>query len=179
MHVEVRRACDVREELAAGLRAAQGYGAPSVWRASEWRNFASFSKHRVRGSTGIRNIQPTGLDSSWNKWYLSHSGCGIKSGIHTTFLARNCGFVSLRACTLRPSAGARRGLDAGSALLRNEAVHTVISGPRAVSWLGLLRAKRTILSRDLDLKSPTYKVSRWSREPPVHSQTVPDSSPER
>ena len=25
----------------------------------------------------------------------------------------------------------------------------------------------------------TYKVSRWSREPPVHSQTVPDSSPER
>ena len=38
---------------------------------------------------------------------------------------------------------------------------------------------RRFLTRDLDLKSPTYKVSRWSREPPVHSQTVPDSSPER
>ena len=24
-------------------------------------------------------------------WYLSRSGCGIKSGIHTTFLARSCG----------------------------------------------------------------------------------------
>ena len=38
---------------------------------------------------------------------------------------------------------------------------------------------RRFLTRDLDLKSPTYKVTRWSREPPVHSQTVPDSSPER
>ena len=28
VHVEVRRACHVREELAAGLTAAQGYGAP-------------------------------------------------------------------------------------------------------------------------------------------------------
>ena len=40
-------------------------------------------------------------------------------------------------------------------------------------------SERRFLTRDLDLKSPTYKVSRWSREPPVHSQTVPDSSPER
>ena len=32
------------------------------------------------------------------------------------------------ACTLWPSAGARRGQDAGSALLRNEAVHTVLLG---------------------------------------------------
>ena len=30
VHVEVRKACDVQEELAAGLTAAQGYGAPSV-----------------------------------------------------------------------------------------------------------------------------------------------------
>ena len=29
------------------------------------------------------------------KWYLSQSGCGIKSGINTTFLARNCGSVSV------------------------------------------------------------------------------------
>ena len=34
-----------------------------------------------------------------------------------------------------PSAGARRGQYAGSALLRNEAVHIVLPGPRAVSSL--------------------------------------------
>ena len=34
-----------------------------------------------------------------------------------------------------PSAGARHGQHAGSALLRNEAVHTVLPGPRAVSCL--------------------------------------------
>ena len=34
-----------------------------------------------------------------------------------------------------PSAGTRRGQDAGSALLRNEAVHTVLPGPRTVSCL--------------------------------------------
>ena len=34
-----------------------------------------------------------------------------------------------------PSAGARHGQYAGSALLRNEAVHTVLPGPRAVSCL--------------------------------------------
>ena len=34
-----------------------------------------------------------------------------------------------------PSAGARRGQHAGSALLRNEAVHIVLPGPRAVSSL--------------------------------------------
>jgi hypothetical protein len=31
------------------------------------------------------------------KWHLSQSGCGIKSGINTTFLARNCGSVAPRA----------------------------------------------------------------------------------
>ena len=36
---------------------------------------------------------------------------------------------------LWPSTGAGRGQYAGSALLRNEAVHTVLSGPRAVSSL--------------------------------------------
>ena len=30
-------------------------------------------------------------DKSRSQWYLFHSGCGIKSGIHTTFLARSCG----------------------------------------------------------------------------------------
>ena len=37
--------------------------------------------------------------------------------------------------TALPRAGTRRGQDAGSALLRNEAVHTVLPGPRAVSCL--------------------------------------------
>ena len=41
-----------------------------------------------------------------------------------------------------PSAGTRRGQYAGSALLRNEAVHTVLSGPRAASSLVFVRAKR-------------------------------------
>ena len=41
-----------------------------------------------------------------------------------------------RACNVgQASAGARRGQDAGSALLRNEAVHTVLLGPRAMSCL--------------------------------------------
>jgi hypothetical protein len=40
-----------------------------------------------------------------------------------------------------PSAGTRRGQDAGSALLRNEAVHTVLPGPRAVSCLVLYSRK--------------------------------------
>ena len=31
------------------------------------------------------------------RWYLSQSGCGIKSGINTTFPARNCGSVAPRA----------------------------------------------------------------------------------
>ena len=46
VHVEVRRACDVREEVAAGLTAAQGYGAPSVLARLATGNFAAFSKHR-------------------------------------------------------------------------------------------------------------------------------------
>ena len=33
---------------------------------------------------------------------------------------------------------------------------------------------RRFLTRDLDLKSLTYKVSRWSREPPVHTSTQPE-----
>ena len=47
-----------------------------------------------------------------NKWYLSHSGCGIKSGIHTTFwrwravVARPCVFVRAESM---PKA-AKRGL---------------------------------------------------------------------
>ena len=41
-----------------------------------------------------------------------------------------------------PSAGTRRGQYAGSALLRNEAVHSVLPGPRAISCLVFVRAKR-------------------------------------
>ena len=61
-----------------------------------------FSISRDRSRSGIKpcNHKNQIWDKSRNKWYLSHSGCGIKSGIHTTFLARNCGFVSRRACTL-------------------------------------------------------------------------------
>ena len=52
VHVEVRRACPVREELAAGLTAAQGYGAPlRLWGARTSETFASLSKHRVGKSS--------------------------------------------------------------------------------------------------------------------------------
>ena len=48
---------------------------------------------------------------------------------HATVASSRC------ACTLRASAGARRGHDAGSALLRSKAVPTVLPGPRDVSCL--------------------------------------------
>ena len=47
VHVEVRTACDVREEVAAGLTAAQSYGARSVLARLATGNFAPFSKHRA------------------------------------------------------------------------------------------------------------------------------------
>ena len=98
---------------------------------------AVFSFYRDRSRCGIKSCNPKNQiwDKSRNKWYLSHSCCGIKSGIQTTFRARNCGFVLAARVHPWPSAGARRGQDAGSALLRNEAVHTVLPGPRAVSCL--------------------------------------------
>ena len=40
-----------------------------------------------------------------------------------------------RSTLLGQARAARRGQDAGSALLRNEALHTVLTGPRAVSCL--------------------------------------------
>ena len=46
VELEVRRACPVREELAAGLTAAQGYGAPLRLPRDEWKTFASLPKHR-------------------------------------------------------------------------------------------------------------------------------------
>jgi hypothetical protein len=51
----------------------------------------SFSRDRSR--CGIKSCNPKNQiwDKSRNQWYLSHSGCAIKSGIHTTFLAHNCG----------------------------------------------------------------------------------------
>jgi len=62
VHVEVRRACDVREELAAGLRAAQGYGAPSVWGARATENFAPLPKHSAgcgyHGTTASHHAPP-------------------------------------------------------------------------------------------------------------------------
>ena len=56
---------------------------------------AVFSFYRDRSRCGIKSCNPKNQiwDLSRKKWSLSHSGCGIKSGIHTTFPARNCGFV--------------------------------------------------------------------------------------
>ena len=49
-----------------------------------------------RSRRGIKSCNPKNQiwDESRNKWYLSHSGCGIKSGIHTTFLGYIPLFVS-------------------------------------------------------------------------------------
>ena len=46
-----------------------------------------WSRSRIKSCNPKNQI----WDFSRNKWYLSQSGCGIKSGINTTFLARNCG----------------------------------------------------------------------------------------
>ena len=52
-----------------------------------------FQISRDRSRSRIKSCNPKNQiwDLSRNKWYLSQSGCGIKSGINTTFLARNCG----------------------------------------------------------------------------------------
>ena len=53
-----------------------------------------FSFSRDRSRCGIISCNPKNQiwdKSRNNQWYLSHSGCAIKSGIHTTFLAHNCG----------------------------------------------------------------------------------------
>ena len=94
----------------------------------------SFSRDRSRSGIKPCNHKNQIWDKSRNKWYLSHSGCGIKSGIHTTFLARNCGFVSLR---VHPSGKRGRppwpGRRLGAFAQRGRAHCT--SGPRAVSCL--------------------------------------------
>ena len=58
--------------------------------------YSVFSISRDWSRSGIKscNCNNQIWDLSRNKWYLSQSGCGIKSGIHTTFLARNCGSVA-------------------------------------------------------------------------------------
>ena len=50
-----------------------------------------------RSRSEIKSCNPKNQmwDNPEKKWYLSQSGCGIKSGINTTFLARNCGSVSV------------------------------------------------------------------------------------
>jgi hypothetical protein len=52
---------------------------------------------RDRSRSEIKSCNPKNQmrDNPEKKWYLSQSGCGIKSGINTTFLARNCGSVSV------------------------------------------------------------------------------------
>ena len=53
--------------------------------------------YRDRSRSEIKSCNPKNQiwDNPEIKWYLSQSGCGIKSGINTTFLARNCGSVSV------------------------------------------------------------------------------------
>ena len=56
-----------------------------------------FSISRDWSRSEIKSCNPKNQiwDNPEIKWYLSQSGCGIKSGINTTFLARNCGSVSV------------------------------------------------------------------------------------
>ena len=64
VHVEARRACPVREELAAGLTAPQGYGAPLRLPRPRWRTFASFSKHRVLHNAADRPCRAKSVTGS-------------------------------------------------------------------------------------------------------------------
>ena len=54
--------------------------------------YRDWSRSRIKSCNPKNQI----WDLSRNKWYLSQSGCGIKSGIHTTFLASNCGSALTR-----------------------------------------------------------------------------------
>ena len=55
VHVEVRRACPVREELAAGLTAAQGYGAPLRLGRRGVENFCLSPEAPCMGAAEIQN----------------------------------------------------------------------------------------------------------------------------
>ena len=85
-----------------------------------------FSFYRDRSRSGIKPCNPKNQiwDKSRNKWYLSHSGCGIKSGIHTTFLAHSCGSTTVeRLRSRRIDAGSRQTRLGQVALRRASAVH--------------------------------------------------------
>ena len=87
-----------------------------------------FSLSRDRSRCGIKSCNPKNQiwDKSRNQWYLSHSGCGIKSGIHTTFLARNCGStVRLGSRRIHVPKAAKHGL--GKSLL-DELVQRTLDG---------------------------------------------------
>ena len=90
--------------------------------------YAVFSFSRDRSRCGIKSCNPKNQiwDKSRNQWYLSHSGCGIKSGIHTTFLARNCGStVRLGSRRIHAERAAKHGL--GTSLL-DELVQRTLDG---------------------------------------------------
>ena len=76
-----------RALLVFGTRASRaGHGTPRV--------YPVFQISRDRSRSRIKSCNPKNQiwDLSRNKWYLSQSGSGIKSGISTTFFpARNCG----------------------------------------------------------------------------------------
>ena len=54
-------------------------------------------------------------DNPEKKWYSSQSGCGIKTGINTTFLARNCG----SALTAQPRSTTEPGVLGAWTILRD------------------------------------------------------------
>ena len=91
-----------RDQAELGLRAHRRGAQANLILVIGYSRYSVFSFSRDRSRSGIKpcNHKNQIWDKSRNKWYLSHSGCGIKSGIHTTFLARTCGLVSRRACTL-------------------------------------------------------------------------------
>ena len=64
-----------------------------------WTSAAVWNIYRDESRSEIKCCNPKNQirDHPEKKWYLSQSGCGIKSGINTTFLARNCGSVAPRA----------------------------------------------------------------------------------
>ena len=75
----------------SALRVAAGSSQSTCARSKvKWAVFhisRDWSRSRIKSCNPKNQI----WDNPEKKWYLSQSGCGIKTGINTTFLARNCG----------------------------------------------------------------------------------------
>ena len=118
---------------------------------------AVFSFSRDRSRSGIKpcNHKNQIWDKSRNKWYFSHSGCGIKSGIHTTFLARNCG-LSLCVSVTRARARAR-GARVSTHITCTHSTHA--DAERNCSSQGFDRSREYVTTLETHGRAPAAEVA--------------------